>query len=111
MNRKSCAPGLRCSTPRSGRIFPTAPCADHTPVNTPFFNQRGEIVGTFGVSRDITPLHEAKERLQKTTDLLAKAGRIARLGHWQVDASGKPDRRLQTHGLRWREGPTGTPTI
>ncbi len=53
----------------------------------PFYNLRGEIVGTFGVSRDVTPLHEAQERLQKTTDLLAKAGRIARLGHWQVDTA------------------------
>ena len=53
----------------------------------PFYNHRGEIVGTFGVSRDVTPLHEAQERLQTTTDLLAKAGRIARLGHWQIEAS------------------------
>jgi PAS domain S-box-containing protein len=69
----------------------------------PFFNSRGEIVGTFGVSRDVTALHEAKERLQKTTDLLAKAGRIARLGHWQVDASGDfvfwSDITYELHGI------------
>ena len=70
----------------------------------PFYNHHGEIVGTFGVSRDVTPIHEAKDSLQKTTDLLAKAGRIARLGHWQVDASCDfvfwSDITYELHGLK-----------
>ncbi|MEN9840328.1 MAG: hypothetical protein RL376_128, partial [Verrucomicrobiota bacterium] len=52
----------------------------------PFRNSNGQIVGTFGISRDITALHEARAQLQEATDLLTRAGRIARLGHWQLDA-------------------------
>jgi two-component system sensor histidine kinase/response regulator len=53
----------------------------------PLRNHRDEIVGTFGISRDVTLIHEAQERLRQATDLLAAAGRIARLGHWQIDAA------------------------
>ncbi|MCX6936521.1 MAG: response regulator [Verrucomicrobia bacterium] len=74
----------------------------------PFRNYHGEIVGTFGISRDITPLHEARAQLQEATDLLTRAGRIARLGHWQLDA---PNCQMFWSDITYElhELPVGTP--
>jgi len=43
----------------------------------PLYNEEGELVGTFGISRDITDRKLAQEKLKDTLDQLKKANQIA----------------------------------
>ncbi|GEM_PF-6006392 len=51
----------------------------------PWRNSRGEIIGTFGISRDISAIKEAEARLEKTHQQLVDASRMA--GQAEVAAS------------------------
>ena len=48
-------------------------------------NDQGEPDGILGISRDISDRKRADETLQRTTELLREAGRIAKVGGWSVD--------------------------
>jgi two-component system sensor histidine kinase/response regulator len=55
----------------------------------PLRDANGNIVGTFGISRDITERKRAEEALQVSEGQLAQAMDMARLAHWERDpASG-----------------------
>lgn len=43
----------------------------------------------YGVAHDITNLTETKERLERSEDLLRRAGALARVGGWEYDTESK----------------------
>ncbi|MCA1716966.1 MAG: PAS domain S-box protein [Actinobacteria bacterium] len=46
---------------------------------------RGDVVGVFGISRDMTEHKRAEKKLQESEANLAEAQRIARLGSWEYE--------------------------
>ncbi len=54
----------------------------------PWRNSAGTIIGTWGISRDITERKSMERILQKRDALLRMVGRSARLGGWTVDLPG-----------------------
>ncbi len=51
----------------------------------PIFDGSGTLIGTVGVSLDITKLKQAEEALIKSETLLAETGRIGKIGGWEID--------------------------
>ncbi len=47
----------------------------------------GDIVGTFGIARDITESQRAEEALRESEDRLRKAQEVAKIGSWEYDIS------------------------
>lgn len=45
----------------------------------------GEVVGVFGIARDVSARHRAEAALERSRSLLRIAGRMARVGGWAVD--------------------------
>jgi PAS domain S-box-containing protein len=62
----------------------------------PIRNDSGEIIGLFGIARDITELKQVETALQKNEQLLNQVGRIAKIGGWEMD--------LLTRKARWTQG-------
>ncbi len=62
----------------------------------PLKNDMGMVVGTIGLSLDISARKRAEEDLIKSTSSLAKAEHIASLGNW--------DRDFRTGEYRWSDG-------
>ncbi|MFC6769669.1 PAS domain S-box protein, partial [Natrinema soli] len=60
----------------------------------------GEFAGTAGVIRDITERKERERELERTTELLEQAERLAGIGGWEFDVSGDSDEVTLTDGLR-----------
>ncbi|OAQ52984.1 hypothetical protein HTG_09140 [Natrinema mahii] len=60
----------------------------------------GEFVGTAGVVRDITDRKERERDLERTTELLKQAERLAGIGGWELDVSGETRDVTFTDGLR-----------
>jgi len=59
-------------------------------TSLPKRNQKGEIVGTFGVARDISERQAAEHALQTSEARLKRAQRMAKVGNWEYDiAKGK----------------------
>ena len=59
-------------------------------TSLPKHNQQGDIIGTFGVARDITERLAAEHSLQISEARLKKAQEMAKIGNWEYDiASGK----------------------
>ena len=56
-------------------------------TSLPKRNDRGEIIGTFGVARDITDRLMAEQALQISEDRLKKAQEAAKIGNWEYDVS------------------------
>lgn len=50
-------------------------------------NDQGEPDGILGISRDISDRKHVDETLQRTTELMREAGRIAKVGAWSIDIS------------------------
>ncbi|WP_440772212.1 PAS domain S-box protein [Natronorubrum sp. DTA28] len=50
----------------------------------------GEFAGTAGVVRDITERKERERELERTTDLLERVQRIAKVGGWELDVDAEP---------------------
>jgi PAS domain S-box-containing protein len=56
----------------------------------PVFDDRGEVVGLFGIARDITERKRMEEALRREEGRLQKAQEIAHVGSWEFDvATGK----------------------
>ncbi|SEW27312.1 PAS domain S-box protein [Natrinema salifodinae] len=60
----------------------------------------GEFAGTAGVIRDITERKDRERELERTTELLEQAERIAGIGGWELDVSVDPPDVTLTDGLR-----------
>ena len=56
-------------------------------TSLPKRNAKGEIIGTFGVARDITARLIAQKALQVSEDRLKKAQEAAGIGNWEYDMS------------------------
>ena len=56
-------------------------------TSLPKRNDKGEIIGTFGVARDITDRLIAEKALQISEDRLKKAQEAAKIGNWEYDVS------------------------
>jgi PAS domain S-box-containing protein len=65
----------------------------------PFRNESGEIVGLTSAALDITERREREAELERTTDLLEQAGRIARIGGWEFDLTADPPEMTWTDEL------------
>jgi two-component system sensor histidine kinase/response regulator len=61
----------------------------------PMRNAQGEVIGLFGISRDITERKDVEDSLRKSEQLLKEAQDIAKLGNWTLDH--------QTGKLFWSE--------
>ncbi|WP_455449108.1 PAS domain S-box protein [Natrinema thermotolerans] len=59
----------------------------------------GEFVGSAGVVRDITARKERERDLERTTELLKQAERLAGIGGWELDLSGETRDVTFTDGL------------
>jgi PAS domain S-box-containing protein len=53
----------------------------------PYYNDNGDIVGTFGVARDITTQLDAQKALKVSEDRLKRAQATAKIGNWEYDVS------------------------
>jgi len=59
-------------------------------TSLPYRNENNDIVGTFGVARDITERISAEKALSVSEDRLKKAQKAAKIGNWEYDvATGK----------------------
>jgi PAS domain S-box-containing protein len=72
---------LRTGTPLVGKVDRMTE-EDGTPywwltTKMPWRNEKGEIVGTFGVTRDITPMKEAEAKLEEINKRFAHTSRMA----------------------------------
>jgi two-component system sensor histidine kinase/response regulator len=74
----------------------------------PFRDNDGQIIGTFGVSRDITKLKQAEEALRQSRQDLDRAQEVGQIGWWRLDT--------QRNVLTWSDEthrifgvPKGTP--
>jgi len=56
-------------------------------MKTPIWNEKGEIIGTAGIARDITERRRAEEALKKSEALHREAQATAHIGHWELDTS------------------------
>ncbi|SFS11793.1 PAS domain S-box-containing protein [Halomicrobium zhouii] len=65
----------------------------------PFRNESGEIVGLTIAALDITERREREAEIERTTDLLEQAGRIARIGGWELDLTTDPPEMTWTDEL------------
>ncbi len=53
----------------------------------PILDQQGKIIGTFGISSDISERKRAEAELKKSNTLLSIAGRMAKVGGWVLDTN------------------------
>ena len=56
-------------------------------TSLPRYNASGEIIGTFGVARDITERLKAEKALQTSESRLLRAQEAAKIGNWEFDVS------------------------
>lgn len=56
-------------------------------TSLPRYNPSGEIIGTFGVARDITERLKAEKALQLSESRLLRAQEAAKIGNWEFDVS------------------------
>lgn len=72
-------------------------------IKGPVCDAQGNIVGLFGIARDITERKQAEETLRYHEQLLQEMGRVAKIGGWEFDAvSGMgtwTDEVARIHGL------------
>ena len=54
-------------------------------TKAPYRNERGEVIGVIGISRDITERKRVERSLQESQALLNMASRLALVGSWCVD--------------------------
>jgi PAS domain S-box-containing protein len=59
------------------RIFQT--------IKSPFRDENGELTGLLGISRDMTDVRLAREKLQQSHDSLQRAERLSHTGSWTLD--------------------------
>lgn len=60
---------------------------DFLVTTTPIFDERGEIMATVHVARDVTQIKETARLLKESEERLNRAQRIAHLGSWELDVS------------------------
>ena len=56
-------------------------------TSLPFKDNYGNIIGTFGIARDISDRLDAEEALKESEGRLKKAQSVAKLGNWEYDIS------------------------
>lgn len=54
-------------------------------TKTPWFDNEGNIIGLFGISRDITERKKAEDALRKSEKWLKEAQMLGRIGSWEFD--------------------------
>jgi PAS domain S-box-containing protein len=54
-------------------------------IKSPWRDERGDIIGVVGISRNITARKQAEEELQRSEASLNNAQRIAKIGNWDLD--------------------------
>ena len=54
-------------------------------TSLPRRNITGDIIGTFGIARDITENRRTEQALKESEDRLRKAQKVARIGNWEYD--------------------------
>jgi PAS domain S-box-containing protein len=54
-------------------------------TSLPHRNINGDIIGTFGIARDITESRRTEAALKESEDRLRKAQKVARIGNWEYD--------------------------
>jgi len=61
--------------------------------NAPITDHSGKLIGIIGVSSDITERKRSETQLRRMSELLEKAGALAKIGGWEVD--------IETMKLSW----------
>ena len=56
-------------------------------TSLPRRNRAGEIIGTFGIARDITEKQQSEKALKQSEDRLSRAQQVAKIGNWEYDIS------------------------
>ncbi|MCT9810268.1 response regulator [Acidovorax sp. Be4] len=56
-------------------------------IKSPFRDDKGQLTGLLGISRDVTDVRLAEEKLQRSYDSLQRAERLSRMGSWTLDLS------------------------
>ncbi len=74
---------------KDGTLFPVLGTA------TPMHDEQGTLIGTIGVSTDITERKEGEEKLKRSQTQLAEAQRLAHIGSWEWD--------MATNTVTWSE--------
>jgi PAS domain S-box-containing protein len=54
-------------------------------IKSPWRDERGNIIGVVGISRNITARKRAEEKLQRSEASLTNAQRIAKIGNWDLE--------------------------
>jgi len=95
---------------RTGKVFidqeeeedwPDKPTTWASTTKLPLRDDDGQIVGTIGVTRDITQHKVAEAALRRSQGNLAAAQAIAHLGSWELDLSNLNN--LNANALRWSD--------
>ena len=78
----------------------------------PYLNERGELIGVIGISRDVTEQRKMALKLEAEHSRLAAVQDIAKIGSWSVDlASGTLEWTEQTHRICGTDPLLFKPTI
>ena len=77
MSRRLCALAGRCLEKLNGRFVPMAATIWNMTTKVPWRNKNGEIIGTFGASRDISDLKNAEAKIEETHKQLLETSRQA----------------------------------
>jgi PAS domain S-box-containing protein len=110
MERQIIASGIPVLESEDRIVWPDRPASWRETTKMPFYDTRDRIVGTFGISRDITARKRVEAQLLETSDRFAIAADAAGIGVWEFDpVNGTLIWDDRMHGIYGIYG-TGRPT-